>query len=331
LIELSKEDHTSLSSYTFIDLFSGIGAFHTALNSFGAHCLFASEIDKHAAKVYELNYGMKPHGDITQIDENLIPSHDILCAGFPCQPFSIAGNKKGFEDTRGTLFFDVLRIIKKKQPKIVFLENVKNFEIHDNGRTLTIVKNSLESLGYSFFYDLLNSSDFGVPQSRKRIYMLAFHASLDVKEFSFPAAKEIKRSVNDILEKDGTFNLDDYLIDRNDINIDYKLLENQALEKSMRLGSIGKGGQGERIYDPRGQAITLSSYGGGIAAKTGAYYINDVIRRLTVREACRLSGFSDDYICDSSRNQSYKQFGNTIVVDVLQEIITSMINQDILL
>ena len=157
----------------FIELFAGIGAFHQAMSAFGAKCVFASEWDKHCQETYAKNYDLVPKGDITQIDSRVIPAHDILCAGFPCQPFSISGKQLGFEDTRGTLFFEILRIMKYHKPKLIFLENVKNFVKHDDGKTLQVVKNNLEHLGYSVFYKVLNASDFGIPQKRERLYSVS--------------------------------------------------------------------------------------------------------------------------------------------------------------
>ncbi len=187
MIPISEQEKT-LKGYKFIDLFAGIGGFHYALKSFGAECVFASEIDEKASLVYEQNHGLKPFGDITQIDEKDIPKHDILCAGFPCQAFSISGKQKGFEDTRGTLFFDIARIVKEHQPKIVFLENVKNFVKHDKGNTLKIIQNTLENLGYVFFYKVLNTSDFGLPQNRERVYMICFHKDfIKQPKFHFPS------------------------------------------------------------------------------------------------------------------------------------------------
>src|SRR5699024_3344706 len=176
----------SLKDYTYIDLFAGIGGFHTAMEKFGAKCVYASEMDKHAAITYFNNYGIKPDGDITLVDAEEIPDHDILCAGFPCQPFSISGNRKGFEDTRGTLFFDIARIVKEKQPKLLFMENVKNFATHDKGTTLETVTATLQELGYTLYHKVLNASHFGLPQNRERIYMVAIRKDIDNYTFKFP-------------------------------------------------------------------------------------------------------------------------------------------------
>lgn len=152
-----------LKNYKFIDLFAGLGGFRLALESLGAKCVYSNEWDPHAQKVYADNFGHIPEGDITKVDEKTIPNHDILCAGFPCQAFSISGKQRGFEDSRGTLFFDVARIVKEKKPKIVFMENVKNFATHDGGKTLSVVKSTMEELGYTFYQKVLNSVTYGMP------------------------------------------------------------------------------------------------------------------------------------------------------------------------
>jgi DNA (cytosine-5)-methyltransferase 1 len=184
---------------TFIDLFAGIGGFHVALHNLGAKCVFASEWDDDARKTYFENFNtISPHlfyekpdlslfsGDITKVDVKKIPDHDLLCGGFPCQPFSQAGFKKGFEDTRGTLFFNIAEIIKFKKPKAFFLENVKGLLKHDNGKTFEVIKNVLNELGYSFHYKIVKASDFNLPQHRPRIFMVGFRKDINDKKFSFP-------------------------------------------------------------------------------------------------------------------------------------------------
>lgn len=324
MIDLSKKYYNSLSKYKFIDLFSGIGGFHLALNSFGAECVFASEIDQKAAKVYFKNFGVLPDGDITKIKASEIPEHNIICGGFPCQAFSISGKRKGFEDTRGTLFFDILRIADYHKPKILFLENVKNFAKHDDGNTLKTVISSLNEIGYDVFYKVLNASNFGLPQNRERIYFIAFRNDLEIENFQFPKNSNINISLNDVLEINPN---DAKIIDRNDIDI-YKDLDSENLfeddlifNRPMQIGKVNKGGQGERIYDPRGHAITLSAFGGGVGSKTGLYKINGKIRKLSPRECARLQGFPDTFNLDDSQSQSYKQFGNSVAINVLQNIL----------
>lgn len=307
-----------LKGMTFIDLFAGLGGFRLALESLGAKCVYSNEWDKFAQEVYRDNFGDTPGGDITQVDENTIPDHDILCAGFPCQAFSISGKRRGFEDSRGTLFFDVARIVRCKRPKIVFMENVKNFATHDQGRTLEVVQSTMEELGYTFFHQVLNSVDYGVPQKRERIYMVCFREDLEIREFSFPAPIPLSCHVEDFLleeaevpEKLYVSRPDTYLLDTAD---------DRYSDKPIRLGIVNKGGQGERIYSTKGIAITLSAYGGGVFAKTGGYLVNGRFRRLAPRECARIMGYPDSYKIIGNINQAYKQFGNSVVIDVLQYI-----------
>jgi len=313
----SKKKMRSVRLKTFIDLFAGIGGFRIALESLGLNCVFSSEWDKYAQKTYYENFGENPAGDITKIDEKDIPSHDILCAGFPCQAFSISGKQKGFEDTRGTLFFDIARIAKYHRPKVLFLENVKNFERHNDGSTLKAVLRVLDELGYFTFYKVLNASLYGVPTSRERIYFVCFRKDLGVPNFSFPEPTLDKIYLKDILERNIDFS--EYEIRRKDIKLTKKGEQRLSL-RPLQIGTMNNGGQGERIYSIQGHAITLSAYGGGAAAKTGAYLIDGKVRKLTPRECARLMGFPDGFKIPASRSQAYKQFGNSVAVPVLTKI-----------
>ncbi|MDY6065780.1 MAG: DNA cytosine methyltransferase [Finegoldia sp.] len=309
----------TLNGYTFIDLFAGIGGFRLALESFGARCVYSNEWDKYAKETYQLNFSDIPEGDITQVDEKSIPDHDILCAGFPCQAFSISGKQKGFEDSRGTLFFDVARIIKEKKPIVVFLENVKNFAKHDNGNTLKVVKNTMYELGYSFDYAVLNPTKYGVPQKRERIYMISFRNDVEREAFSFPKPFKLEKYVEDFLLPNNETKK--YEVYRNDLVLNENANSLENSNRTIRVGTVGKGGQGERIYSPKGIAITLSAYGGGIFAKTGGYLIDGKTRKLHPRECARLMGFPDSFKINPNENQAYKQLGNSVVVDVLQYIV----------
>lgn len=321
----------------FIDLFAGIGGFHIALSRYNANCVFVSEKDKYAIETYKYNHLHTDeerellHGDITKIEGHEVPEHDILCAGFPCQPFSISGNQLGFEDARGTMFFEVIKILNVRRPSIVFLENVSNLKRHAEGQTLEIMKLELENLGYSVFYDVLNASDFGVPQSRKRIYFVAFHNRLNVKSFSFPKPLGIDTHLRDVLED----NVDEsYNIVRDDMvfktNEEIKKLEIQKKNQPIRIGTINKGGQGDRIYSIEGHAITLSAEGGGSGAKTGAYLINNIVRRLTPRECLRVQGYPESFEFPEvvTQNQRYKQLGNTVAIPVLENILKNICELD---
>ena len=322
----------NLNNLDFIDLFAGIGGFHQALTSYGSNCVFASEWDKNAALTYETNYGIKPQGDITKIDEKEIPKHDILCGGFPCQSFSVSGKQKGFEDSRGTLFFDIARILKHHKPKVVFLENVRNFERHDNGNTLNIVTKTLDELGYDVSHKVLNASNYGLPQNRARFFFVCIKKDLLIEKFVFPEPTNKPVSLADLLE----LNPNAKIIDRPDILLKktYQAAKGNfgnaiVPNKPIQIGIVNKGGQGERIYDPAGHAITLSAYGGGAGSKTGLYKVGAVIRKLSTRECARLQGFGEDFKIISSQSQAYKQFGNSVAINVLKEILNQLSNTKI--
>lgn len=308
-----------LQGFTFIDLFCGIGGFHSALSSLGARCVFASDIDKSAKAVYEKNYGLVPHGDITQIAVKDIPNHDILCAGFPCQPFSISGDKKGFDDPRGKLFFNVVEIAKHHKPKVVFLENVKNFEKHNGGKTLTRVKKELDDIGYTVYSEVLCASDYGVPQARKRIYIVAFRDDIDASCFAFPTKINEYKVLQDILITDAENTVAGSYVIQRDTTID-RTIPTERKNELVRIGKIGLGRQGERIYSVLGVSTTLSSQGGGLGGKTGMYQINGIVRKLYPRECARLMGFPDTFQLAETQEQNYKQFGNSVVVEVVQLI-----------
>lgn len=315
MIEIKER---TLEGMTFIDLFAGLGGFRLSLESLGAKCVYSNEWNEPVQKVYSENFGDIPDGNITLVDENTIPDHDILCAGFPCQAFSISGKQKGFEDSRGTLFFDVARIVRAKHPKIVFMENVKNFAKHDGGRTLAVVKATMEELGYQFNQKVLNAVDYGVPQKRERIYMICFRNDLKISDFSFPKPFKLERHVEDVLLDDDKL-VENLYVERPDTYYN-GVVDDHYSNKSIRLGIVNKGGQGERIYSTKGIAITLSAYGGGVFAKTGGYMVNGKPRRLHPRECARIMGYPDSYKISESANQAYQQFGNSVVIDVLQFI-----------
>lgn len=310
---------------SFIDLFAGIGGFHQALSRFGAKCVFASEWDKNAAQTYSANYGIEPFGDITQIAEQDIPPHDILCGGFPCQAFSISGKQQGFNDTRGTLFFEIARIVAYHQPKVLFLENVKNFIKHDHGNTLKVVLNTLDELGYNVFYQVLNASHFGLPQNRERVYLVCFRKDLGIRSFQFPDGLSMPVALSDFLEESPQ---NVKIVERDDMVL-YKNFEPEIdlygqpilPNRPIQIGIVGKGGQGERIYHPTGHAITLSAYGGGVGSKTGLYHIDGKIRKLSPRECARIQGFPDSFKIISSQSQAYQQFGNSVAINVLVAIL----------
>lgn len=294
----------------FIDLFAGIGGIRIGFEKHFGKCVFSSEWDKFAQITYQENFGHKPAGDITKIHETLIPKFDILLAGFPCQPFSNAGLKKGFEDSRGTLFFDIARIAKYHKPKVIFLENVKGFKNHNKGDTFNTVKLILEEMGYKIFHQVLNARDFGVPQNRERIYIVAF---LDDVDFSFPKPQNLNVKVGDILEKEV----------EEKYTISDKLWEGHQRRK---IEHKSKGnGFGYSLFDNN------SNYTSTISAryyKDGSEILINQIgknpRKVTPREAARLQGFPENFKIPVSDNQAYKQFGNSVCVLVIDAIANSI-------
>lgn len=300
----------SQSKIRAIDLFAGIGGIRLGFQqAFGRQIefVFSSEIDKYAQVTYNANFGELPSGDITQIDEKDIPSHDIILAGFPCQAFSIAGHRKGFEDTRGTLFFDVVRIAKYHKPKIIFLENVKGFVNHDKGKTFKVVKETLEDMGYKVFTKILNAKDFGVPQNRERIYIVCF---LDNGvEFKFPSHLQTNIKVGNILESKVA---DKYTISD-------KLW---AGHQRRKVEHKAKGnGFGYSLFDKHSEytsTISARYYKDGSEILIAQDDKNP--RKLTPREAARIQGFPDNFKIKVSDVQAYKQFGNSVSVPVIQEL-----------
>lgn len=307
-----------MTPFTFIELFAGIGGFRLAFQNVGGTCLFASEWDKYAAQTYELNFGHKPDGDITQVPLEKIPKHDILTAGFPCQPFSIAGvtknnalgNAHGFEHaTQGTLFFDVARIIKAKRPKAFLLENVKNLMRHDEGRTYETIMHVLEDeLGYQVYPELLDARSV-VPQHRERIYLVGFREPVS---FELPKLPDLKPRFKKILQRkvEDKYTLTNHL---------WKYLQDYADKHRAKGNGFGFG-----LADPEGIARTLSAryYKDGSEILIQQKGKNP--RRLTPRECARLMGFPEDFRIEVSDTRAYKQFGNSVVVPVVQHIATEM-------
>jgi DNA (cytosine-5)-methyltransferase 1 len=310
-----------MKRFNFIDLFCGIGGFRQAMECVGGTCVFSSDKNKNARLTYEANYGEIPAGDITKIDVKDIPEFDVLCGGFPCQPFSIAGKQRGFHDTRGTLFFEIAQIIEYQKPKVVFLENVANLARHDDGNTLAVIVNTLQHLGYDVHYKVLSASDYGVAQIRKRIYIVCFRHDLHI-DFNFPEPTNEDVAVEDFLDS----NVDEhYYIDPDTVHL-YKDDIDTRISKTYRIGYIGEPrnsgaiGQGQRIYSLKGHASTFVVSSRGPAGGTEAYYINDRVRKLTPNEAKRIMGFPEDFIFPVSESRSYELLGNSVAVPVIKAI-----------
>lgn len=307
------------STFSFIDLFAGIGGFRLAATSLGGECLFSSEWNRFSQQTYLANFGDIPFGDIRDIDEHTIPNHDILLAGFPCQPFSIAGVTKynalggahGFQHpTQGTLFFDIVKILQVKRPKAFILENVKNLQSHDKGKTFRVIQETITTeLGYHLYYKIMNASNF-VPQNRQRIFLVGFREPL---RFTFPTPPSPSLRFRDILdsEVDPKYTLTNHL---------WQYLQNYA-EKHRSKGN----GFGYGLTDLDGIARTLSAryYKDGSEILIPQEGKNP--RRLTPRECARLMGFPDNFIIPVSDNQAYRQFGNAVVPPVVRTILEQVL------
>lgn len=306
-------------AFSFIDLFAGIGGIRIPFQELGGKCVFTSEWDKFAQKTYSVNFGEQPQGDITKIEAKDIPDFDVLLGGFPCQPFSQAGLKKGFSDTRGTLFFEIERIIQEKRPKAFLLENVKQLRGHDRGRTLKVILEHLDALDYQVTYKVLRAAEFGVPQNRERIYIVGFDRLYfglgEDYEFPFPEPTHQKTRLGDILES----HVDEKY------TISEKLYEGHLRRKAehQKKGN----GFGFSLFNAE------SEYANTISAryyKDGSEILIDQgedspPRKLTPRECARLQGFPEEFVIPVSDTQAYKQFGNSVAVPVVREIAKQMV------
>lgn len=303
----------------------------------GFKCLFSSEINKYCREVYYENFNELPYPDVTQIDPKSLPDFDVLTAGFPCQPFSICGLKKGFEDTRGTLFFNICKIIDYKKPKVVFLENVKNLVHHDQGRTLQTIIQSLKSMNYIVEYKILNAKNFGVPQNRERIIIVATLG----KKFDFSKLNMSKPTkLYDFLDSNGNFEILD--------NSEYTMIDSPKIQDSglifvgYRNKGIWKKGirpntehlsrvhrQPNRIYSTNGVHPTIPSQ-----ETSGRFFIyipqENIVRKLTINECYRIMGFPDTFKRHNSLAESYKQIGNSVCVNLITELAKSIISQGVL-
>ena len=296
------------SNWTFIDLFAGIGGMRIPFEESGGTCVFSSEWDEPAQQTYYHNFGEMPVGDITQIDEATIPEHDILLAGFPCQPFSIIGNKQGFEDTRGTLFFDIERILKEKQPQAFLLENVRQLVSHDSGRTFRVICEHLQELGYTIYHKILNALDFGVPQKRERIFIVGFR---DPIAFTFPTGNGTYKPLSDIIEPDS--------------EVDPSLFASDRIRKSRFEKCKIEPFYPSVWHENKGGNISVLPF--SCALRAGAsynYLLVNGIRRLSGRELLRLQGFPEDFKIVVNITQLRKQTGNSVAVPVIRAIAEQM-------
>lgn len=311
--------------FEYIDLFAGIGGFRLAMHMLGGKCVFSSEWDKESQKTYYANFGEIPFGDITKDEiKNKIPdSFDILCAGFPCQSFSIAGKRGGFEDTRGTLFFDLAEIIKNKKPKAIFLENVKGLKSHDKGKTLNTILNVLRN-DLNYFVpepQIINAKDFGVPQNRERIFIVGFDSSTGITEFEYPNIYDERKTFLDVKEKNVVstkyYLSEQYLQTLRNHKMrhqnkgngfGYEIIADDDVANTIVVGGMGK--ERNLVIDHRITDFTPKTHIKGNVNREG-------IRKMTPREWARLQGFPDDFIIPVSDSSAYKQFGNSVAVPAI--------------
>jgi len=312
--------------FKFIDLFAGIGGFRLAMQNLGGKCVFTSEWDKEAQKTYRANFGEVPFGDITKEEtKKFVPDgFDVLCAGFPCQAFSIAGKRGGFEDTRGTLFFDVAEIIKRKQPKAIFLENVKGLRNHNGGKTLETILNVLRN-DLNYFVaepQIINAKEFGVPQNRERIYIVGFRKDIGVTEFEYPKSTNKKVSFSQIKEQNVPptkyFLSTQYVQtlinhkarhENKGNGFGYEIIPDEGIANAIVVGGMGR--ERNLVYDHRITDFTPTTHIKGTVNREG-------IRKMTPREWARLQGFPDKYIIPVADASAYKQFGNSVAVPAIQ-------------
>lgn len=335
LFEVENVPFPTPKNYTFkfIDLFAGIGGFRLALQNLGGKCVFTSEWDKDAQRTYRANFGEIPFGDITnERVKNYIPQDfDVLCAGFPCQAFSIAGKRGGFDDTRGTLFFDVAEIIRKHKPKAIFLENVKGLRSHDKGKTLETILNVLRNdLGY-FVPEpqIVNAKDFGVPQNRERIYIVGFRDDTGISEFEYPEPKNQLVVFSDIKER--VVPATKYFLSTQYVQtlvnhkarhegkgngFGYEIIPDNGIANAIVVGGMGR--ERNLVYDHRITDFTPTTHIKGTVNREG-------IRKMTPREWARLQGFPDSYIIPVSDASAYKQFGNSVAVPAIQATATKIL------
>lgn len=312
--------------FTFIDLFAGIGGFRLAMQNLGGRCVFTSEWDKEAQRTYSTNFGDIPFGDITseETKKHIPDGFDILCAGFPCQAFSIAGKRGGFEDTRGTLFFDVAEIIKRKKPKAIFLENVKGLRNHNGGRTLETILNVLRN-DLNYFVpepQIINAKEFGVPQNRERIYIVGFRKDLKITAFEYPKATKKKVTFANVKEKKvvptryylSTQYLQTLHNHRNrhaskGNGFGFEIISDNGIANAVVCGGMGR--ERNLVLDDRITDFTPETKIKGVVNREG-------VRKMTPREWARLQGFPDKYVIPVADASAYKQFGNSVAVPAIQ-------------
>lgn len=317
--------------FSFVDLFAGIGGFRLAFEKLGGTCVFSSEWDRFAQMTYQANFGEVPYGDITKIDTGSIPNHDILLAGFPCQAFSIAGRRMGFDDTRGTLFFEVARILNNKKPSAFLLENVKGLLDHDKGRTIQVILSTLTEIGYSGVkVKVINAKDYGLAQNRERVFIVGFRKETSITDYEFPEATSVRSTIGDILLQENVaakYYLSQRYLDtlrehrrRHESKgngFGYEIKDRSDIANALVIGGMGK--ERNLVIDMPKAALKPTTKIIGEINKEG-------VRRLTPREWARLQGFPDHFLFPVSDAQAYKQLGNSVAVPAVLCIGIKMID-----
>lgn len=326
----------------FLELCAGIGGFRQALENLGCECVGYSEIDKHAIKLYSAWYNDECNfGDITKIEAEKLPDFELLVGGFPCQAFSVAGKRGGFNDTRGTIFFDFARIMKAKKPKFAIFENVKGLLNHDGGKTYETMLRTLDELGYNAQWGILNTKFHGLPQNRERVYIVANLRERSSTKILFErgndSADKVERTENGIIgqfyNRKGKTHQDLGVIS-SEGHSPALLATTHKNPRIVKIGDIdGLNTQYSRVYDSEGVSTTINAQGGGLGAKTGLYNAGDKVRRLTPKECFRLQGFKDEmvelgYKLGISDTQLYKMAGNAVSVPVVEWVAQRVLNWD---
>lgn len=311
------------NNFKFIDLFCGLGGFRIALEKQNCNCVFSSDIDKAVAQVYENNFGDYPSGDITKIDSKDIPDFDILCGGFPCQSFSIAGKRLGFEDSRGTMFFEVARILKEKKPKAFILENVKGITNHDGGKTLKTILDILDDLDYTYVNKVINAKDVGIPQNRERWYCVGIRKNLNIKlnpDIIFPTEQTNFFSYDDVIEVNNIYK--EYKIsDICENNIQKHIDKVKEKKSKYTLAYEIRPSRCQFKTDGISPCLTAKMGTGG----NNVPVVVELNRKLTEKECLKLMGYPENYKIGKG-SQAYKQIGNSVVVPVLEQISKSLVN-----
>ena len=304
-----------------IDLFCGIGGFRIALENCGYECVFSSEIDYYAKGIYEANFGEVPRGDITAVDAGDIPSHDLLCAGFPCQSFSIGGNKQGLDDSRGALFYEIIRIAKHHKPPMILLENVPNIRSVDGGKVYAEVLSQLQQAGYYVLPLELNAGHYGFRQNRNRIY---FVCTRDKMPYIHIQPRNAFNTLDPLLESA----VDErWYVNDNKAVFYPDTIPDKSVGRLAVVGHIRRNMQGYRIYHPKGYALTLTARGGGVGAQSGIYLVGDRLRRLTPLECKRVMGFPDNHII-SDGIRGIGQLGNAVIPGMVEMILDRINGRD---